>query len=210
MADHYEEEAEAEQLKQWWKENWKSLLLGLVLGLAVIMGWEGYQRYQLQQADQASQMYEDLKAAVTAHKADDAIALGDKLASAYSRTPYAASAALYLAQQAVELGKFDDAATRLQWAIDHGRDANLKELARLRLAKVLWQIKKTDEALKLLDGDHGSFNALCAELRGDIKLSQNDRAGARADYEQAMTSAEGASRELLQRKLDDLADVVKS
>ena len=210
MADHYEEEAQAEQLKRWWNENWKSLVAGLVLGLVVIVGWEAYKRYQLQQADQASQLYDDLKAALAAHKSDDAAALGEKLVKQFQRTPYAISAAFYLAQIAVEQNKLDDAAVRLQWVADQSKDDGLRDLAKLRLAKVLWQQKKTDDALKLLDGEHGGYNALFAELRGDIKLSQNDRAAARTAYEQALASSEGPNRELLQRKLDDLADVVKS
>jgi predicted negative regulator of RcsB-dependent stress response len=210
VADHYEEEAQAEQLKRWWNENWKSLAAGLVLGLAVIVGWEGYKRYQLQQADQASQLYDDLKAALAAHKNDAAVALGDKLVKEFQRTPYAVSAAFYLAQISVDQNKLDDAVTRLQWVTTQSKDEGLRDLAKLRLAKVLWQQKKTDDALKLLDGEHGGYNALFAELRGDIKLSQNDRAAARTAYEQALTQSEGPNRELIQRKLDDLADAVKS
>lgn len=209
MADHYEEEAQVEQLKRWWNENWKSLLAGLILGLAVILGWEGYKRYQLQQAEQASQLYEDLKSALAAHKNDEALLLGDKLVKEFVRTPYATSAAFYLAQIAVEQSKWDDAAARLQWVMDHGKDDGLRDLARLRLAKVKWQQQKADEALKLLEGEHGAYDALYAELRGDIKLAQNDRAAARTAYEQALTTSEGPNRELLQRKLDDLADAVK-
>lgn len=209
MADHYEEEAQVEQLKRWWNENWKSLLAGLILGLAVILGWEGYKRYQLQQAEQASQLYEDLKSALAAQKNDEALLLGDKLVKEFARTPYAAGAAFYLAQIAVGQSKWDDAAARLQWVMDHSKDDGLRDLARLRLAKVKWQQQKADEALKLLEGEHGAYDALYAELRGDIKLAQNDRAAARTAYEQALTTSEGPNRELLQRKLDDLADAVK-
>lgn len=209
MADHYEEEAQVEQLKRWWNENWKSLLAGLILGLGVILGWEGYKRYQLKQADQASQIYEDLKSALAERKNDEAVALGDKLIKEFVRTPYATSAAFYLAQISVEQAKLDEAATRLQWVVDHSKDDGLRDLAKLRLAKVRWQQQKYDDALKLVEGEHGGYNALFAELRGDIKLSQNDRAAARAAYEQALTTSEGPNRELLQRKLDDLADVVK-
>lgn len=210
MADHYEEEAQVEQLKRWWSENWKSLAAGLVLGLVVILGWEAYKRHNLQQAEQASQMYDDLKTALDAHKNDEAIALGDKLVKEFSGTPYASSAALHLAQLAVQQNKLDDAALRLRWVSEHSKDAGLSDLAKLRLVRVLWQQKKVDDALKLTEGDHGGYTALFTELRGDIKLSQGDRAAARSAYEQALQVSEGPSRELLQRKLDDLADAVHS
>ena len=211
MATHYEEEAEVENLKRWWKENWKSLVAGLVIGLGGIGGYEGYRRYQQEQSAQASQIYEDLKASISAKKADDAVAMGDKLVKDFAGTPYATDAALRLAQQAVGLGKLDDAAARLQWVADHGKDDGLRELARLRLARVLWQQKKDADALKLLDGEHGGYSALFSELRGDIKLAQGDRAAARAAYEAALKATDPASDTTsLQRKLDELADVVNS
>ena len=86
-------------------------------------------------------------------------------------------------------------------------------MSRLRRARALWQLSRVDEALKLVNIDQaGSFTGLYAELRGDIRLSSGDRKAARADYEAAMAALppEAANRELLQRKLDDLADVVNS
>jgi predicted negative regulator of RcsB-dependent stress response len=211
VADHYEDEAQVEQLKRWWKENWKSLAAGLVIGLGGIFGYEAYRRHEQSHAEQASQIYEDLKSAITARKADEAAAIGDRLVKDFGKTPYASGASLRLAQQAVEQGKLDDAAKRLQWVADNGKDDGLRDLAKLRLARVLWQQKKNDDALKLLEGDHGAYAALFEELRGDIKLSQGDRAAARAAYDQALKSAgDAATTGGLQRKLDDLSDVVHS
>ena len=211
MASHYEDEAEVENLKRWWSENWKSLAAGLAIGLLGIFGYEGYKRHELSVSEQASQIYEDFKTAATAKKNDEAAALGDHLIKDYASTPYASGAALRLAQLAVDQNRLDDAAARLQWVTDHGKDDGLRDLAKLRLARVLWQQKKTDQALKLLDGDHGAYAALYSELRGDIKLSTGDRAAARAAYQDAVkAAADGANAAGLQHKLDDLADVVKS
>ncbi len=211
MASHYEDEAEVENLKRWWKENWKSLAAGLIIGLGAIGGYEGYRRYNQAQAERASQIYEDLKDSITAKKADDAVALGDSLIKDFAKTPYATGAALRLAQLAVEQGKLDDAAKRLQWVSDNSKDDGLRDLAKLRLARVLWQQKKPDDALKLLDGKSTAYGALFSELRGDIKLAQGDRVAARAAYEEAVkATAEGADTGNLQRKLDELSDVVNS
>lgn len=211
MANHYEDEAEVENLKRWWNENWKSLAAGLVIGLLGIFGYQGYLRHQQSVSEQASQIYEDLKTAAAANKNDEAVALGDRLVKDFAGTPYASGAALRLAELAVNQNKLDDAVARLQWVADHGKDDGLRDLAKLRLARVLWQQQKAGDALKLLDGDHGAYNALFAELRGDIKLSTGDRVAARAAYEDAVKATPaGANTIGLQRKLDDLADVVKS
>lgn len=207
---HYEDEAEVEQLKRWWSENWKALFTGLALGLAGILGWQTWHKHKLEVAGQASQMYEELRKAAAATQLEQAESLGRKLMQAYADSPYAAQAALVLAQLELAKGKADDAARNLAWAAEHSADEGLRHVATLRQARVLWQQSKPDDALKLLDEkDAGSFASLYAELRGDIKLSQGDRAAAAAAYRQALEQApaDTAVRSALQQKLDDLADV---
>lgn len=212
MTTHYDDEAQVENLKRWWKENWLALAAGLCIGLAAIVGWEQWKQFKVGKSEQASQIYEDLKKAVAADKADEAKAAGDKLAQDFTASPYAADAALLLASQAVEQNRLDEALKQLQWVSSNSKDEGIQRLARLRQARVLWAQNKPDEALKLLDGEAGDYAVLFDELRGDIKLAQGDQAAARQAYEKALKSAaDGAgNRELLQRKLDDLAPAVQS
>lgn len=208
MATHFDDEEDLENLKRWWKENWLALVAGLVIGFGAIGSWQGWKWYHNSQAEAASQIYEDLKKALAASRNDDAVQMADKLAAEYSGTPYAADAALRLAQNAVQRNQFDEAAARLGWVVEHADDEGMKQLAALRKARVLWAQSKPDEALMLLAGKPGAFEALYEELRGDIKLSQGDRAAALSAYEKALASAaeQAPNRELLQQKLDDLAD----
>ncbi len=209
---HFEDEAQVENLKAWWKANWTALAAGIVVALGAIFGWQGWQRYQDDRAMQASQMYEDMKRAIDAKKTDDAITIADKLISGYSSTPYATTASLSVAALKVGQGQLGEAETRLKWVVENGSDEGLQALARLRLARVQWSQNKFDDALKTLEAKAESFEALYDELRGDIRLSQGDRSAARAAYEKALTAVSDnpASRELLQRKLDDLADAAQS
>jgi predicted negative regulator of RcsB-dependent stress response len=203
---HYEEEAQVEQLRRWWRENWMALAGGLVLGLAGIFGWEAWQKHQTAQSEQASQIYEDLKK-LTPDKASQAAELGKKLTDEYAGTPYAAQAALYLANLAGQQTDWDKARQHLEWVVKHGEDPGLQKVARLRLARVLWQQNQLDAALAQLDiKDDDAFAALYQELRGDIQLAKGDRAAARTAYEKALSLGPAApSRDGLQRKLDDLA-----
>ncbi|HUP92378.1 MAG TPA: tetratricopeptide repeat protein [Solimonas sp.] len=212
MTTHYDDEAQVEDLKRWWKENWKALAAGLVIGLGAIVGFEQYRHYKDGRSAQASQVYEDLKKALTDGKMDEATTMADRLAKEFDGTPYAANAALRLASTYVEQNKLDEAATRLKWVAEHAHDDGLQQIARLRQARVLWQQGKTDDALKLIDAMPAEYAALTDELRGDIKLSQGDRKAARAAYERAMQAAsEGpVNHDGLQRKIDDLADVGQS
>lgn len=212
MATHLDDEAELEQLKTWWKENWVALVAGLGLGFGAIGGWEGYKHWRDSRAEAASQMYEEMKKALLATKTEEAGKILDRLKGEYARTPYAAAAALAVAQDAVKAERFDDAATQLSWVVEHADDEGLVQMARLRRARVLFAQAKHDEALAALSGDAGSFAGLYEELRGDIQLAKGDRGAARAAYEKALAAGDEATpnRTLLQQKLDDLAVAAQS
>jgi predicted negative regulator of RcsB-dependent stress response len=199
---HYDDEAQVEQLKQWWNENWVALAAGLVIGLGGIWGWSEWQNAKARTAEKASQIYEDLRKAAP----DQMAGLADNLQQDYAATPYASHGALLMAEKAAEKNDWPAAQQRLEWVVKHADDYGLVEIARLRLARVLWQQNKPDEALTQLDvKDDDAFAALYQELRGDIKLSQGDKGAARAAYQKALSLGPApASREFLQRKLDDL------
>lgn len=215
MSTHYDDEAQVEDLRRWWKENWLALAVGLGLGLGAIFGWEYYQNRKNQTRAEASQLFEELKKAVSAKKFDEAGRMGDRLVAEFESTPYAVAGAMKLAQAAVEESKLDAARSRLEWAGAHADDTALKPLIQLRLARVLWQQGKPGDALKLLDTEAGSYVVLYEELRGDIKLAEGDRPAALAAYTKAVASLGDATTgtanapiaDALQKKIDDLADV---
>ena len=206
---HYDDEDQAQRVKQWWKDNWMALAAGLVLGLGAIVGWDQYKAHKADRSVEAARMFEDLKTALVSDKADEANAIADKLKTDYAKTPYAAQALLRVAQHAVDKGRFDEALPPLAWVAQNAEDEMLKPLATLRQARVLSQQGKFDEAIKLLDGTiEESYKPLAEELRGDILLAQGNRKGARESFEKALASSDAAAanRETLQRKIDDLAD----
>lgn len=216
MSTHYDDEAQVEDLRRWWKENWLPLAFGLGLGLAAIFGWEFYNRQKDQTRAEASQLFEEMKTAVGGRNYDEAVKIADRLAADFSSTPYAVAGAMKLAQTAAEDNKLEEARARLDWALAHTGDDALKPLIRLRLARVTWQQGKAPDALKLLDaGADTSFAVLFDELRGDIKLAEGDRAAALAAYTKALAALGGQAAgtpnapiaESLQHKIDDLADV---
>lgn len=203
---HYEDEAQIEQLRRWWRENWMALAGGLGLGLAGIFGWETWQDLRASKAEAASQIYEDLRK-LAPDKSAQAAELVKKLVGEYASTPYAAQGALQLASVAAQAADWETARAQLDWVVKNAEDPGLRKVARLRLARVLWQQNKLDEALALLEiADDDAFAALYQELRGDLQLAKGDRAAARTAYEKALQlGPASASRDGLQRKLDDLA-----
>jgi len=96
------EEEQVEALKNWWKENGKSLVLTIALALAVIFGWKAWQNNQRIATENAGIMYQNLVQAVrlaSAPQATDdqwttAAHLAKSLKDEYGDTAYARFGAL--------------------------------------------------------------------------------------------------------------------
>lgn len=209
---HYEDEEQVEQLRKWWKENWKAIAAGLVLGVGGILGWEAWQSQRERAAEEASRIYEEMHDALAADALERAATLADSLRTQHGGSPYAALAALGLARHLFEHGDLEAADAQLAWVLARSDDEGLRRIARLRKARVQWSMGRASDALKLLEErDAGPYTALFAELRGDILLSTGDRAGALAEYRAALAAdAPAPDRKLLEQKVWDLADVEAS
>ncbi|CAI8796718.1 GTP-binding protein [Pseudomonas sp. R32] len=198
-------------MKDWWDRNGKPLVTGGLLALVVVFGWQAWQKYQTNQSQGASNLYQALlETTLTPTGEPDAAKVAElsgKLKNEFGGSAYAQYASLFVAKVAVESGKLDDAAAELKLVMDKPADATLGEIARQRLARVLAAQKKVEEALKLLEGDADqAFLASREELKGDL-LVQLGRAGeAHAAYEKAKAAlSDDAAIGGLQLKLDDLA-----
>lgn len=209
MASGTEEEQLA-QIKEWWQRNGKPLLLGGALALLLVFGWQFWQKHQLNQAQSASTVYQQLlNAALAEGKADTAEVsrLGNLLQREFAGSHYAQYGSLFVAKVAVESGRLDEAATELQAVLDKPADKTLEELARQRLARILAAQDKAEEGLALLEGDAvEAFAASREELRGDllVKLERPDEAHAAYSKAKELLSQDAAIGGL-QLKLDDLA-----
>lgn len=205
------EEEELAVIKDWWQRNGKPLLTGSALALVVVFGWQGWQKYQANQAQGASMLYQQLlETALNPSGTPDAgkvAELAGKLKSDFGDSHYAQYGSLFVAKVAVEAGKLDDAAAELQAIVEQPVDDTLGELARQRLARVLAAQDKTEEALQLLEGDvDRAYLASREELKGDLLVRLGRSDDAHAAYTKAKAAlAEDAAVGGLQMKLDDLA-----
>lgn len=204
MEGYTSEQEQVEALRKWWKENGKAVIGGLVLGVAVIGGWRGWQAYAQHRDEQASTLYEQMLAATDPAAA---AASGEALTKTYASTPYAALAALTMARSSLEAGDLAAAAGHLRWAVEHTKEPAMQALARVRLARVLLAQGQTDEAAQVLDSaEPGAFAGVYEVVRGDIHAAKGERDQARAAYERALTDlpANDPGRQQLQMKLDEL------
>nr|VFJ42388.1 MAG: Putative negative regulator of RcsB-dependent stress response [Candidatus Kentron sp. DK]VFJ45426.1 MAG: Putative negative regulator of RcsB-dependent stress response [Candidatus Kentron sp. DK] len=210
MNTYESEQEQLEALQKWWKENGRAVIAGLLIGAVAIIGWTSWRVYTAQQAENASLQYEQLVATAKRNQQEKAIEQGERLIEEFPGSGYAGLASLVIAKVAFQQDDVEKAKTYLRWAIDQGEPVAIKQIARIRLARLLADEKKGEEAITLLNGDTGEFTSLYEEVRGDILLlGQDNPADARAAYERSTAMSilsSGQSRSRLQTKLNDLGN----
>lgn len=213
MAETFNEDDELRQFKQWWRDNGLALVLGAGVGLAVILGWQWWQAHTESQSMQASGIYDEFRASLTQGDANEKTqALMQRLRDDFSGTPYATQASLVLARYNVEREDYNAAIEQLEWVVSNSDQEAMREIARVREARLLWAQDKSDQALALLDQVHSpAFNPLYAELKGDIHAQDGDQEAAREAYSSALqTLPAGSDKVGLERKLQNVGGTAES
>ena len=188
MATHLnlEDQEQLDQLKSFWKQ-WGNLLTWLLIAvLAGFAAWNGWNWYQRDQSVKAGAMYDELDKAAQAGDADKAGRVFTDMKERFPRTAFTEQGALLAARTQFDKGQADNARATLAWVAENAREDEYRTIARLRLAGVLLDEKKYDEALKQLDAATAKeFEALVADRRGDILLAQGKKDEAKAAYSAA-------------------------
>jgi predicted negative regulator of RcsB-dependent stress response len=211
VEDYLTDRDQEEALRNWWKENWRWILGGIVLGLALLGGWQYWKVHTAQEADAAAKLYTDFRASLDKNELDAANRTLATLSADHAKSPYTQQGRLLLAKKQVEANKLDEALTLLRTVVDSSKDDELAWVARMRVARLLIQQGKHDEALKLLDVEKaGAFSARVREIRGDAQVAKGDLKAARAEYAAALAdNIDGKAdrtidRTVLEMKLQDV------
>jgi predicted negative regulator of RcsB-dependent stress response len=202
-----EEQEQIAAIKGWWKERGKFVLLIVAIAAVTASAWGGWRWWHDRQAAAASELYQQLDQAARSSDSKKVRDLAVTLQADYGRTAYAAMAGLMAAKAAFETADRGGAKAQLQWVVDRAHSAEMRDVARLRLAGVLLDEQDYEGALKLLDAKVSDALApLYADLKGDVLVAQGKPADARAQYQLALDKSDARSpqRQVLQIKLDAL------
>jgi predicted negative regulator of RcsB-dependent stress response len=192
MATHLdlEEQEQLDQLKAFWKQYGNLVTWVLILLLGGYAAWNGWNLYQRDQGAKAGALYDELDRAAQEGDSDRTTRIFADMKERYPRATFTQQAGLIAARVAAEKSHYDASIASLTWVADKAGEDEYRSIARLRLAGLLLDTKKYEEALKQLDGVNGGpeFIALAADRRGDVLLTQGKSAEAQAAYMKAWTA----------------------
>ena len=208
MSTYQTEEEQVEAIKKWWKENGKSVIGGIVVGFAIIGGWQGWQGYRQNQGEAASQVYDAMRVAARSANFDKSLEEGKRLIGEYGDSAYGHFAALELAKLAYQRGEKSVARNHLRWVVDSAPDEGLREVARLRLGTLLLDMDELPALENLLaEPARPAFAGEFSALRGDLERARGNHQAALEAYRQALSEGVG-DESLLRMKLVDLGGEV--
>ncbi len=204
MEIYSNEDRQVSALKHFFSQNGKALMIGAVLGVGALVGWNYWNNLEDRSARDTSAAYQKVTTAINSSQPATLEAAAN-FASANNNT-YGALAALDLAKHYVDANQLDKAAAQLQAGIKDTKDENLQAVLNLRLARVQLQQKQPDTVLKTLENVKGEgWTAIIADIRGEALLSKGDTQGAREAWEKGSASdASSTLKEMLQMKVNNL------
>jgi predicted negative regulator of RcsB-dependent stress response len=209
MATHLdlEEQEQLDQLKAFWNQYGNLITWLLILALGAYAALNGWNWWQRDQGSKAAAIFEELDKSLQAGDAARTAGIFADMKERFPRTTITQQAGLLTAKLQADNGQADAAIGTLGWVAGQSVEPEYQEIARLRLAGLLLDQKKFDEALKQLDGATSKeFEALVADRRGDVLMAQGKADDAKAAYQRAWKAMDTKVnyRRLIEAKLTAL------
>ena len=204
---YHDEQESLESLKAWWAQWGNGVTWIVLVALVAAAGWNGWNYWQRHQAAEAAVLYDQVQQATAGTDKAAITRVATDMEDKFSGTAYAQMTALAAAKALYAAGDEPGAKVQLQWAVDHAKDDEFKQIAKLRLASLLLDEKAYDAGLALLNDPSDAFKGVVADRRGDLLAAQGKRDDARTAYKLALDSLpknDASARQLIQFKLDAL------
>jgi predicted negative regulator of RcsB-dependent stress response len=209
--DLLSEKEQIEQIRSWWSEYGGYVIFGVAAGALLLFGVNYYKTSKLESQLEASALYESLTNSVASGNLEQAEVAADELDNAFAETSYAAQSKLAMARLYMDKNRDQDAADALSALLEAPASEELKQLARLRLARILLYQDKPQAVVDLLEGQESSgFEPAFGEVLGDAYHALGRIAEAEAAYQAVLLDplSQGTiDQQLVQWKALDLPPV---
>jgi predicted negative regulator of RcsB-dependent stress response len=180
-----QEQEQVDALKAFWATYGNLITWTVTLLLVAFAGYNYWMKLERDKSGTASTMYGELQTAAANGDAKRAAEIFGDMKAKVPKTTYAQLGALLAAKTQADKGDAANATANLQWVADNGNEENAA-VAHLRLAGLLADAKKYDDALKQLAlVKPASFAAVVSDRRGDIELAQGQKDAAAKAYKVA-------------------------
>ena len=207
-AMHFAEDEHTEKILDWWKKNGTAIIVGLVIGVGSVGGYQGWNIYQDRQGEAASDLYQNMLRSLATETLVIARENANQVVTNYGATAYADGAYLVLAKLEFEAGELDQADEHLTRVMNKSKDLAMQHVARLRRITIALHRDDLDLVDDLLKVDEKiGFEARYYELRGDASVARKDVDSAREAYTSALELAVtgSVSAQILERKLNSVS-----
>src|ERR1700742_2192749 len=126
---YHDEQESLESVKAWWAKWGNTTTWVVLVALVIGAGYNGWNFWQRRQAAEASVLYDHLQQAVNANDQALVTRVATDMEDKFGGTGYAQMSALAAAKSLYMAGNTAGAKTQLQWAIDHAKDDEYKQIA---------------------------------------------------------------------------------
>jgi len=199
------EEEQLESIKKWCKKHQNKIAVMVSILLLSIASFRYWSWHIEKRNDQASATYERLMVAFSEHNTASTEAYAKKLFTDFNATVYGDAARLMMARHYVILKQWLLAEQMLKDVLEHSKMPALRQLASLRLARILIFQKNYDHALQQLDTiSDAQYSPQINELKGDIYTALGQVSKAHAFYQKAKFEGQalGLSSLFLEMKIN--------
>lgn len=182
MSVYMTEEEQLESFKKWWKRYGNHVTVFLSIVLLCIAGYRYMHWHQEKIKQESSIIYEHMMVAFANQNTKEVRSFANELIKDYGNSVYADVAHMTLAKIYASKDKLEQAKNELEMVVKNTSMSSLKQIARIRIARILAAGKSYTNALKeLATIDDKAYLPVINELKGDIY-------GATGQYKQAIES----------------------
>lgn len=208
MSVYMTEEEQLEQIKKWWRRHGNMITMTLSVILLCIAGYRYWNWHQDKINQQASAAYENMMVALSNQNIKSVRAYANDLIKNYNKTIYSDVAHMTLAKVYVDKSKLDEAIQELKTVATESKMTPLKQIAKIRIARLLAGEKSYTNALNELSiVDDATYLPVINELKGDIYSAKGQYQQAINAYREAIAEVHtnGMGNLFLEMKTNELA-----
>lgn len=183
------EEEQLQRIREWFKQYGLTIFISIIVAITASIGWRLWQSQHETMLMRASVTYESMLISISNHDSANAMKQAQFIVQQYPHSPYAALAAFMQAKIEIEQNNYANAEKTLFWAVDNAPNKPIKNIAILRLARLLIADGKANQAIDLtMRIRDKSFYPLVMAIRGDGFTALQEIGEARDAYEKALAA----------------------